>query len=107
MTTRRRILPAAEANAALALLTEDEAAQALKVCARTLRKERKAGRLSYVSIRGAIRYTNADLAEYIEKARQCPSTDEKAPRSGNTTSRSTVSDFAVALARRESGRRSR
>lgn len=88
-----------------ALLTEQEAAEALRVCARTLRKERKAGRLSYISIRGAIRYTNADLAEYIEKARQCPSTSEKAPRTGITTLRSTVSDFAEALERRERGKR--
>lgn len=103
MTARRRLLPKSEI--ADALLTEREAAEMLRVCARTLRKERKAGRLSYVSIRGAIRYTNADLAEYIEKARQCPSIDEKAPRTGGMTSRSTVSDFAEALARRERGKR--
>lgn len=87
------------------LLTEAEAAARLRVCTKTLRKERKAGRLTFILIRGAIRYSPEDIADFIEKARQCPSTNDQAPRTGNTTSRSTVSDFAEALARRERGKR--
>ena len=90
-----------------ALLDEESAARILAVCPRTLRKERKAGRLPYILIRGAIRYSPADLHDYIERARQCPSAGDQAPRIGNSTSRSTVSDFAAALARRESGKRSK
>jgi len=86
-------------------MDEAEACAVLAVCARTLRKERQAGKLPYIMIRGAIRYSAADLQDYIERARLCPSTDEPAPRAGNTTSRSTVSDFAEALARRERGKR--
>jgi predicted site-specific integrase-resolvase len=88
-----------------ALLTEGEAALALKVCTKTLRAERKAGRLPYVTIRGAIRYTDEDLRNYIQEARQCHSNTEKARRSGNTILPSTVSDFAAALARREKASR--
>ncbi len=89
------------------LLDEAAAALIMAVCPRTLRKERQAGRLPYIMIGRAIRYDAADILEYIEKARQCPSTAEKAPRSGNTTSRLTVSDFAEALARRENAKRSK
>lgn len=70
MTTRRRLLPAAEANAAPALLTEDEAAQALKVCARTLRKARQDGKLTYVLIGRAVRYTSSDLEAFVAISRQ-------------------------------------
>lgn len=58
------------------LLTETEAAEALKVCTRTLRKERQAGRLAYVLIGRAVRYTMDDLDRFIETAREirppCP-----------------------------------
>lgn len=70
MTTRRRLLPAAEANAAPALLTEDEAAQALKVCTRTLRQARKDGRLTFVLIGRCVRYTMDDLENFIATSRQ-------------------------------------
>ena len=90
-----------------ALMDEAQACRVLAVCGRTLRKERQAGRLPYIMIGRAIRYSAADLQAYIERARLCPSTAGKDRRSGNTTSRSTVSDFAEALARRERGKRSR
>ena len=59
------------------LLTETEAAELLRVCARTLRKARAAGLLRYVLIGRAVRYTVADLESYIDALRQkaapCPS----------------------------------
>lgn len=51
------------------LLTEDEAAEALRVCTRTLRKERQAGRLPYILIGRSVRYAPADLETFIERAR--------------------------------------
>ncbi|WP_406693342.1 helix-turn-helix domain-containing protein [Sphingomonas cannabina] len=90
-----------------ALLTEDEAADALKLCPRTLRKQRQAGRLPYVLIGRAIRYTLDDLTQFVESSRQCPSTEEKARHTGGSASRSTVSDFEAARARRARGKLSR
>ena len=87
------------------LLTEAEAAAQLRVCTRTLRNERNAGKLTFHMIRGAIRYSPADLQAYIEKARQCPSISVKAPRSGNTRSPSTVFDFEVVRAAKASEKR--
>lgn len=58
------------------LLTEDEAAERLRVCARTLRKARQEGLLHYILIGRAVRYTVSDLESYIERLRQvhptCP-----------------------------------
>jgi excisionase family DNA binding protein len=53
-----------------ALLTEIEAAEALRVCPRTLRKARQEGKLSYVLIGRAVRYTADDLQGFIEASRQ-------------------------------------
>jgi len=78
------------------LWTEAEAAERLKVCARTLRTERKAGRLTYVLMRGCIRYTSDDLLAYIEGNRQCPSINEKAHHSGGIRSQSRVFDIEEA-----------
>lgn len=58
------------AQRAIELLTEDEAAQVLRLCVRTLRKARQDGRLPYVLIGRAIRYTHADLETFISQARQ-------------------------------------
>ena len=87
-----------------ALLTEAEAAEVLKLCPKTLRKDRKAGRLTFRLFGSAIRYTMDDLTAYIEKARQCPSTDAKARRTGGSRSRSTVCDFEEARAAKASAR---
>lgn len=54
----------------VALLTEAEAAEALRVCTRTLRKARREGKLSYVLIGRAVRYTMRDLETFIEASRQ-------------------------------------
>ena len=53
-----------------ALLTEAEAAEALRLCPRTLRKARQDGRLTYVLIGRAVRYTMSDLDRFIEASRQ-------------------------------------
>ncbi len=59
-----------------ALMTEPEAAERLRLCARTLREARKAGKLHYVLIGRAVRYTEQDLEAFIDSLRtvqkQCP-----------------------------------
>lgn len=52
------------------LLTETEAAEALRLSARTLRKARTDGRLRYILIGRAVRYTMEDLESFIESLRQ-------------------------------------
>jgi excisionase family DNA binding protein len=52
-----------------ALLTEDEAAEALRVCPRTLRKERQAGKLPYILIGRRVLYSPTDIETFIERAR--------------------------------------
>ncbi|RJF93017.1 helix-turn-helix domain-containing protein [Sphingomonas cavernae] len=94
------------AQSANSLFTEVEAARWLKISPRTLRKERQDGKIHYVLIRSAVRYSFDDLTRYIENARTCQSTSEKAPPIGGTHSRSTVSDFEEVRARRRSARRS-
>lgn len=47
------------------LLTEAEAADAVQLCRRTLRKARQDGRLAYVLIGRAVRYTLDDLRDFI------------------------------------------
>lgn len=58
------------------LLTEAEAADRLRLSQRTLRKARQDGRLHYVLIGRAVRYTLSDLESYIEALRRveaaCP-----------------------------------
>jgi excisionase family DNA binding protein len=52
-----------------ALLTEGEAAEALRICTRTLRKERQAGKLPYILIGRRVLYSPSDLETFIERAR--------------------------------------
>ncbi|WP_324262521.1 helix-turn-helix domain-containing protein [Altererythrobacter sp. H2] len=52
------------------LLTEPQAAKALQVCVRSLRKARQDGRLTYVLIGKSVRYTMEDLRGFIEASRQ-------------------------------------
>ncbi|WP_420415885.1 helix-turn-helix domain-containing protein [Marinovum algicola] len=87
------------------LLKPAEAAEVLGVCEKTLQQCRARG-LRYVTVtRGAIRYRADDLEAYIE-ANTCRSEPPK-PKSGNTTSRSGVVDFAEALAQTTMKRRRR
>ena len=51
-----------------ALLTETEAAEALRVCARTLRRLRKRGDIRYVAVTSrTVAYRLEDLQAFIEK----------------------------------------
>lgn len=86
------------------LLTEAEAAARLRVCTRTLRKERQAGRLTYVRIGTKVLYSPDDLNRFIKDARECLSPALPARRSGASHATSAVRDFEAALARRRSGR---
>lgn len=52
------------------LLTEDEAADRLRLSARTLRKARQEGTLRYVLIGRAVRYTLEDLESFIDSLRR-------------------------------------
>lgn len=72
------------------LLTEAEAARVLSLSVRTLRDARKAGTLRYVLIGRAVRYTPADLTDYIDSLRQvqpqCPPTAQPLRTSGQRRS---------------------
>lgn len=57
-------------TAGLRLLTEPEAAEALRVCPKTLRKARQDGRLTYVLIGRSVRYTIDDLMGFVEASKQ-------------------------------------
>lgn len=63
------------AAARIELLTEEEAAERLRVCCRTLRKARQSGDLSFHLIGRNVRYSESDLAKFIERSRVCPSTN--------------------------------
>lgn len=58
------------------LFTEAEAAEALRLCTRTLRKARALGQLRYILVGRAVRYTAEDLQSWIDSLRQaapqCP-----------------------------------
>ena len=72
-----------------ALLTEPQAAEALNVCTRTLRKARQGGKLSYVLIGRAVRYTVSDLEAFIEASRQDAQPCEKQKVTKTTRRRQT------------------
>ncbi|XUU60678.1 helix-turn-helix domain-containing protein [Erythrobacter sp. HA6-11] len=88
------------------LLTEAEAAEALRLHSRTLRKARQDGELHFVKIGSSIRYSPSDLARFIESKRICASTKERGRPSGGTPSPHTVFDFEEARAKRASAKRS-
>lgn len=67
------------------LLTEDEAAARMRVCAKTLRKARQAGQLHYILIGRAVRYTVADLESYVEQLRQVTPACAPAPPTRRTS----------------------
>lgn len=84
------------------LLTEAEAAEALRLCRRTLRKARAEGLLRYILVGRAVRYTHDDLQSWIDSLRQagppCP-----APSSPATRSRQRGSAQIVPFHLRKSG----
>jgi len=67
-----------------ALLTEQEAAAALRLCTRTLRKERQAGRLPYILIGRSVRYAPEDLDQFVATMRTIETSRPK--RSGGKAS---------------------
>lgn len=81
-----------------ALISEQEAAAIVRACPKTLRKARQAGHLPFVKIGRTICYTESDLETFIERAKQCHSTNEKGRPIGNMTSQSMVLDFEAARA---------
>lgn len=86
------------------LLTEPQAAAHLAVCQRTLRKARKAGRLRYVLIGRAIRYTLADLEQFVDSQRQqegapCP-VPQPRPAARARTTRAAASAVIVPFTQR-------
>lgn len=48
------------------LLNESEAAHLLNVCGRTLARMRNQGKIKYLNIGHAVRYSRADIEEFIE-----------------------------------------
>ncbi|XAI96855.1 helix-turn-helix DNA binding domain protein [Synechococcus phage Ssp-JY40] len=63
------------------LLTEPEAAARLHTCTKTLRRARQEGRLHFVKIGKTICYTEQDLADFIDRQRQCaaPQSPRRSP----------------------------
>ena len=78
-----------------ALLTEPEAAEALRVCTRTLRKARQDGKLSYVLIGRSVRYTMDDLQSFIEASRQDAQPCEKPTRRVTARPRGKIVPFTA------------
>lgn len=70
------------------LIPEPEAAQRLHTCAKTLRRARQDGKLHFVKIGKTICYTEQDLAEFIDRQRQCAAPPVKGPRPSPKQNRS-------------------
>ncbi len=49
------------------LYTTETLAELLQVSPRTIRRERKEGRLPFVRVRGQIRYRESDVRQYLER----------------------------------------
>jgi excisionase family DNA binding protein len=49
------------------LYTTETLAELLQVSPRTIRRERKEGRLPFVRVRGQIRYRESDVRSYLER----------------------------------------
>ena len=82
------------------LIPHSEAAAALLISARTLRGLGDSGEIVFTRVGKCRRaYTIEDLAAYIERPKQCPSTCAKTStrRSGTTVSKSTGDGFMAAL----------
>lgn len=59
------------------LYTTEGLAEILAVSPRTIRRERREGRLPYVKIRGQIRYRERDIHEYLERNAHQPDEEER------------------------------
>jgi excisionase family DNA binding protein len=71
------------------LLTEPEAAEALKLHPRTLRKARQSGGLPHVRIGRSVRYSVADLNAFLAAATVSNDMMESSTRKSSPVSRST------------------
>ena len=79
------------------LFSPIEAARMLNVDIRVFRALVEAGEIKYVLVRERKKFTLADLDEYIKRntGAECPSIKNRAPRSGRSTSKSEVIEFAA------------
>ncbi|WP_417396883.1 helix-turn-helix domain-containing protein [Gimesia chilikensis] len=64
------------------LLTEKQASELLNCCERTVSRMRQSGEIPFLKLRGAIRYSRADLLKFIESRSvtantKCPGSDDK------------------------------
>ncbi|MFN3473522.1 MAG: helix-turn-helix domain-containing protein [Blastomonas sp.] len=82
------------------LLREEDAAAAIAMSARTLRKLRQAGEVDFVRVGGSVRYLREDLIDFAKRHRTCASTNAKARPTGSTRSPSGVTDIAAVRALR-------
>jgi len=82
-----------------ALLTEAEAAEALRICTRTLRRLRKRGAIRYVAVtERSVAYRPEDLQAFIEqRARIC---EEAVPTRRNRPARQRQGEVIGFMARR-------
>ena len=89
------------------LISELEACAALGVCRKTLLAHVRAGEIRYVLTGKRTRkYRSRDLNDFIERqSRQCLSTNDLIPDTGNSTSLSTVIGFEEARKRRREPKR--
>lgn len=78
-------------------LTEVEAARELRVSRDTIRREREAGRLPYLAIRGKIFYLLSDLMAYRDSCRVTASPEGRAAPNGTSSGRK--ADVAAAVRR--------
>lgn len=69
------------------LLTEAEAAERLRLCQRTLRNARREGKLRYVLIGRAVRYTEDDLKNFIDSLRTVQPACPPNPKPARSTHR--------------------
>jgi Helix-turn-helix domain len=102
-------------TAAVILLTRVEAADLLKISPEQLADHVRDGELSYINVgrglkRPRMRFTEADLAEFIERRRKrrgvaCPSTSPRNRLSTASTSSSKVIGFMAQRAARHDAKR--
>ena len=90
------------------LLTETEAARRLSLSPRTLRKARSEGKLRYVLIGRAVRYTEDDLTTFIDSLRTvqpaCSPQSPMAPQPTRNTRKKGKSAQIIPFTVRNAGR---
>ncbi|WP_414714398.1 helix-turn-helix domain-containing protein [Sphingobium sp.] len=94
------------------LLTPEEAAERLHMCAKTLRRLRNEGLIRYVALtERKIRFRPEDCDAFLEsrirESTPCPSTSRQTRRSSSTTSNIVAADFTARRARKRNEQQSR